>query len=74
MTETTTEYVPNYSHTATLYGHVRNVPVRRDGVYWWSAYSVHLGIVHLQRDVTEVREITPEFLTEIASWGRKGGK
>jgi hypothetical protein len=46
-----------YTHTATIRGHVRNVPVRKDGHYWWCAYEVDYGIVWGPRDVTDVRPI-----------------
>jgi len=56
MTETP-KAAPGFTHTATLYAEIHDVPVRRDGAYWWSQYVVNLGIVHSARNVTNLREI-----------------
>ena len=52
------------THTATLYGHVYTVPVRKDGAYWVSTREVHLAHWHSRRDVTDLVPIgahSPNF-------------
>lgn len=46
--------LPVFTHTATVRGVVRGVPVRRHGRFWWAAYQVCGGLVWSSRDLTDL--------------------
>jgi hypothetical protein len=61
---------PVFTHSATVRGVARGVPVRRDGAFWWAAYEVCLGIVWGSRDVSDVVPLeVPGTVAELRAAG-----
>lgn len=59
-----------YTHLATV-GAWANVPVRREGRFWWSKHQVHLAVVHSPRNVRDLRPLPAgQALPALARDGR----